>query len=341
MDTPTTTKSFWQRPEGVTGKVFLVALLLGGGFLLFSVLPTLILLMQNTIYAGILLAVIAGVAYMAMDSNVQNLVSYSYKGMMRGITKAFVQLDPIAILKSYIQDLKKNKNAMNEQVTNLRGQMQSLKRVIDDNTGKVENTLKMATQAEKKGVQAQVVLNSRKAGRLQKSNMTLQGLYTKMEVLYRVLAKMYESSSVLIEDIEDEVSVKEQERKAILAGHSAFKSAFKIISGDTDKKVLFDQAMEVLVDDYGAKVGEMERIMEISANFMSSVDLQNGVFEEDGLRLLEEWQKEGPSLLLGPEKSILISKAESRSDQLDLNAPLVSQPRTSSRYQALLEEKHT
>lgn len=62
--------------------------------------------------------------------------------------------------------------------------------------------------------------------------------------------------------------------------------------------------------------------MEMSASFMDSVDLQNGIFEEEGLKMLEKWEKEGVSLLLGEEKESLLLKANSDSDVLDLNEPI-------------------
>ena len=39
---------------------------------------------------------------------------------------------------------------------------------------------------------------------------------------------------------------------------------------------------------------------------MSSVDLQNGVFEEEGIKMLEQWEKQGVSKLLGSDKALLI-----------------------------------
>jgi len=57
--------------------------------------------------------------------------------------------------------------------------------------------------------------------------------------------------------------------------------------------------MEVIADDVANKVGEMEQFMELSANFMDSVDLQNGIFEEEGLKMLDEYEKKSTLLLLG------------------------------------------
>ena len=47
------------------------------------------------------------------------------------------------------------------------------------------------------------------------------------------------------------------------------------------------------------KVGEMERFMDMSSNLMKSIDLQNGVFEDEGMKMLEEWEKNSTLILSG------------------------------------------
>ncbi|MEM1323352.1 MAG: hypothetical protein AAGG75_24010 [Bacteroidota bacterium] len=315
-------KSFWQRPEGVTGAIFLGGLVIGGGFLLSAALPTLIALAANTLYlAGMLLA-LAVIIYMVLDPKMRNLVWYMYKSVMRWVTSLFIQIDPIGILKSYVEDLKDNLRKMNKQISQLRGQMHKLKETIHNNRRQIESNLSLASKAKEKNKQSMMILKSRKAGRLKESNMRLEDLYKKMEVLYRVLTKMYENSEILMEDIKDQVDVKEQERKVIRTSHSAMKSAMNIISGNKDKRMMFDMALEAVANDVGNKMGEMERFMEMSANFMDSVDLQNGVFEEEGLKMLEKWETEGVSLILGEEKSDLLLKANNDNEVLDLNAPV-------------------
>jgi len=104
------------------------------------------------------------------------------------------------------------------------------------------------------------------------------------------------------------------------------KSAMNIIAGNSDKREMFDQALEAIADDVSLKIGEMERFMEMSSNFMQSIDLQNGVFEEEGLQLLEKWEKEGVSLILGGEKDLLINKSKSDTDIIDLDQPIGGKP---------------
>ena len=331
------TKSFWSRPEGKTGMIFLALLLGGGAYGASMLLPFIITLMENTITAVALLAVLAGILYVAMDHRVHTLVAYFYRGSMRKVTQVLIELDPINILKSYVEDLKARRTEMNEQVGKVKGQMVKSKVIIEKNEAERINCLKLAEQAKIKGPVDAVIVNTRQAGRLEKANETLNSLYVKMEMLYRVLAKMYDSSGFLIQDIEGEVQVQIIQRDAVMAGHNAMKSAMKIIQGDTDKKMLFDQTMDYLVDDYGAKVGEMERFMEVSSNFINGVDLQNGVFQEDGMKMLEKWEKE-PSLVLKDQKTILIAKAKDSNEVLDLAAPIsVGTKKSENKYKSILE----
>lgn len=315
-------KTFWQRPEGITGMIFLGALAIGGGFLLYTLIPTIIALTQSVLGLTALILTLAAVIYMVVDPKVRNLFWYFYKSVMRWITGIFVNLDPIGILKAYVEELKDNLRKMNRQISKLRGQMHKLREVIHNNKKDIESNLNLASKAKASNERAMMILKSRKAGRLKESNMRLEDLYKKMEVMYRVLSRMYENSQILMEDIKDQVDVKEQERKAIHASNSAMQSAMSIITGDPDKRAMFDAAMEAIAEDVSKKVGEMERFMKMSSSFMDSLDLQNGVYEEKGLKMLEEWEKEGTSLLLGNEKNLLVDQANDDFDVLDLDAPL-------------------
>jgi len=318
---PMKPKNFWERPEGITGGLFMAAILLGGGYLLYQALPTLITLASNTLYLAGLLAALAAVVYMVLDPKMRNLVWYIYKSIMRSITGVFVQIDPIGILKSYIEDLKDNLGKMNSQISNLKGQMYKLGEMIKQNNANIKNNLNLAGKAKETGKDALMVLQARKAGRLQDSNVKLEDLYKRMEVLYRVLTKMYENSEIMLEDLSDQVVVKEQEYKAIKASHSAMRSAMNILSGNSDKKYMYDMALEAMADDVGQKVGEMERFMDMSKNFMDGIDLQNGVFEEEGMAMLDKWEKDGVSFLLGGDKGKIVAKANNTAETLDLNAP--------------------
>lgn len=315
---PNTPKTFWQKPEGVTGAIFLLALLAGGGYLIATFGGALLALAGNVLYLSFMLMGLAAIVYMVLDPKTRAMVGYMYKSVMRAITGIFVTIDPIGILKNYVDDLQDNLRKMSSQIGKLKGQMRNLQGIMEGNSKEIKKSLQLASVAQKQGKQQQVILSTRKAARLKESNGKYQKLYSKMEIMHRILGKMYQNSEILLEDTKDQVQLKEQEYKAIKASHSAMKSAMSVISGDPDKRAMFDQALEHIADDVAGKVGEMEQFMDMSANVMSSIDLQNGVFEEQGMKMLEEMEKQS-SLLLEDTGT------------LDLNEPIARpEPRTSS-----------
>ncbi len=303
-------KSFWSKPEGVTGTVVLAGLLIGGGAILYKYLPYLISLAGNMIYLSGMLIVLGAIIYMVLDPKMRTLIGYMYKSIMRWVTGIFVTIDPIGILKNYIEDLQDNLSKMSEQIGVLKGQIRKLQTNVTENSKEIETNLKMAQVAKNQNLEPQMVLATRKAARLQETNEKYTHLLSKMDILSKVLTKMYQNSEILLEDTKDQVKLKEEERKAIRASHSAMKSAMNVITGNADQRMMFDQALEHIADDVASKVGEMERFMELSENFMNSVDLQNGVFEEEGLKMLQSYDEKSKLLLMGD-----------RSNKFNLDAP--------------------
>ena len=144
-------KSFWQRPEGVTGGVILIGVVVVLVFFWTVISAFVISLLQSMITAIALFVVLAIIVYVILDPKFRNLVWYMYKSIMRWITGMFVQIDPIKILESYIDYLYKNLREMNTHIAKLKGQVSKLQRVIDQNRKEMQQNLKMAEQAQKKG----------------------------------------------------------------------------------------------------------------------------------------------------------------------------------------------
>jgi len=305
-------KSFWSKPEGVTGAIFLagiVGVIAWLGFSFFGAIWG-----AGVLGKAALLGALGVVAFMGVDNKTRTLISYMYQNVMRKITGIFITIDPIGILKNYISDLESNLKKMGKQIGGLKGQMRKIKTMVEENNREIENNMIIAKKAKQIGQESQLVLATRKAARLKESNSKYVALHKKMTVLYKVLTKMYSNSEILLEDTKDQVRVKEQEYKAIKASNSAMKSAMSIIKGDPDKRAMFDQTMEHLADDVSNKMGEMEQFMEMSSDFMNSIDIQNGVFEEKGMKMLEEYEKKSTLLLLG-------GLEKNDETTLDLNEP--------------------
>jgi len=302
-------KDFWEKPEGTTGMFFAALLLFGVGFLLFSLLPFIISLLTNIITAILLLFILGGIIYVITDSKFQLIASTFYKLLMKKLTGMVINIDPIAIIEDQIAYMEKNRSKMNDEMGKLKGQQKGLESVINKNQTEIEKHINTANQAKKQNMNPQVALETRQASRLKESNDRLIVLRDKIVMIYKILQKMYENSGFLLEDTRSEVETRKTEYNAMKTAYSAVRSAMKVINGDPDRMAMFEQAMDVIAQDISMKVGEMERFMEVSASFMQSIDLQNGVFEEKGMKMLEEWEKSN-SFLLGDDKQMLLNSPQ-------------------------------
>ena len=316
--------SFWKKPEGKPGMLIIMGLLATGGFLLYKFLPAIIQLMQNTLYAIGIGVILFAVVTILMNDKFRSTVWYLYKGMMRWFTGFVIELNPIAILESYVEDINAKIVKMEEQITGLKGQIGKIKRKLDDKTDELQLELERAQQAYKIGKGAEVTLHNKQAGRLKEYVGKLDSLYKKMEVLYKVLSKMKYYSEIMVKDTDMTVEIKKEEREAITKSHNIMKSAMNLIKGNDDKKIIFDQAMEFVVDDIGFKVGEMERMLEASTDFINSVELDNAVYEESGMQMLEEFDKKGMEAVFGQksqEGTVAVLPQPMAYHNLNINTP--------------------
>jgi hypothetical protein len=252
-------------------------------------MPSLIELAENIWYLGAMCAGLFVVGYVLLDKSVRTLICYLYKSLVRKATGLFIQLDPVAIIEGFLEDLKEKMITMEEQVGSLKGQIRKIKNKITEKDEKVEYFMGMARAAQSKNDQGLMNLNLRKAEREKEASRKFGVLRDKTEKLYTVLDKMKRYSGIMVEDISHEVEIKKEEREIIRTSHGVMKSAVNIINGNSDRKVIFDQAMEFIVDDIGMRIGEMERFMDVSADFMNNMDLENAMYEEKGLKALDEW----------------------------------------------------
>jgi len=177
----------------------------------------------------------------------------------------------------------------------------------------------MAKAAKSTGRNSQMVLAARTAGRLTESNKTLIQVMDKMVNLRKLLLKMREAAGFMYDDMRSDVQVREVERKAINAAYSAFKSAKEIIAGNSDDRMLYDEAMEAIVDNYSKKMGAIENFMDVSRGFIEGVDLKNLSYEQDAFARLEAFELE-----LTKEPILLSEKLGGSIDLSMVNNPIAT-----------------
>lgn len=311
-------RSFWSRPEGIAGLIFMLA---AGGVFLYrinDILAWLIRVTENTLYLGGLLAVLALVVFLVTSKDVRTGVFFLFKSLMRSLTGTIIQLNPIAIMKIYVDDLKDKRAKMNGQIDLLAGQLVKLNKKINENNEQIKQKFAEANKAnsmtDKPGMREAASLATMEGAGLQEMNQKLLPLQRNMKTVLEFMEKVNKSAEYIIKETEIKVKLKETEYQIVKESSNALRTAVSIFKGDPDKKFYFDESMEYIQDDMSNKLGEMKRAMDLSMDFINGVDIQNGLMSDKGQALLDSYNQ-------GEFKLIQLDSPEPQPTTRVMNAP--------------------
>lgn len=298
-DTTASIKSFWSRPEGKMAMLVLAGIVAVTALYGYSIiLPYIVSLLVDTVHMMYLGLEIAALGYLIFSKRMHLF----YRVIMRGITGIFVQLDPIAIIKDKLTQMKKRKAKMDEQIGEVKGQLVALDRAIDQNAKEALAGLNSAEFAKKRAatttdveeaerMRLQVAANARKAQRRKNSNIGFTALRVKLQRVYDFLVKYAAHIDFYIEDTSDEIRQKEVEYKTTSTAFGAMKMAMKVISGNAVEEDIYNQAFEMIEQDVSKKLGIMDDLTRVSQNFMDGMSVQEGAVDESALKSLEAFEQ--------------------------------------------------
>jgi hypothetical protein len=287
--------SYWSKPEGITSLLFMGGV---GALLLYYwniIAVFLIEVTQNTLYLGLLLAALAGLIFLFTSKDVRTAVFFLFKTLMRKITGTIIKLDPIAIMKIYVSDLKDKREKMQGQINQLAGQLVKLNKKINENNVSIKQKFAEANKAtelsHKPGMRETAQLATIEGAGLQEMNEKLFPLQRNMKTILEFMEKVNTSADFIIKETEIKVKLKEVEYQIVKESSNALRTAISIFKGNPDKKFYFDESMEYIQDDMSRKLGEMKRAMDLSMDFINGVDVQNGILSDKGQKMLEAYNQ--------------------------------------------------
>lgn len=309
-------KSFWERPEGTTGMVTVGLLLLGAYFGGMAIFPSLLTwlglataVVGKTIVLGVLCGILAGILFLATNSRVQTLVSFVFKSAMRKITSAFIEIDPIGIMKSYIETLQEKKEKFDNNKTSLKKQCRACAEQISAVELEIQKDTRLARAAQDSGNAGQLRVHGKNMERNTEQVGRMKNTLAKMEMLYQFLCKYSDATDLVIQDMMNDVRSRERDMQYSTTANNAMRSAWDILKGAGAGKDMYDEAMEFALNDYANKMGEIEDFMISTQSIMEGIDLQNGVWEQAALEKLSSFESKTESLLLGGEKRLMLENA--------------------------------
>ncbi len=277
-------KSFWSRPEGKTGMIAVAilagALVYGWGM----IVPFIVSMLADTLHMVFLALILAAVLFVLFSSRTHLL----FRLLMRAITGLIINIDPIGILKDHLEQMRKRREVMAQQISK-NHEMANENMRLAARAKKVATTT--ADQNEQLRMALQMKAKANQAGRLEKSNLSYQQLLGKLQNIYDLLSKWAVHIDFYIEDTDNEVKQSEIEYKTINSAYRAYRTALAVIKGNGDEAELYNATMEHLAEEAGRKLGEMEDFQRLAQNFMDTIDLENGAVETEALQKLDAYEQ--------------------------------------------------
>lgn len=326
-----TVKSFWDRKEGTTGKLFLglAAVVLGVGIFLWlpAILAFVNLVLMSAVETFALACVLLAMITLAFNKKVHLLVRNCFQLSMRWMTGLVIETDPIGILRNYIDEMKKKKQDLDNSISSVAGAKKSLETNIAAKKSDILNQKSLIKQVDSQlvplnrqmgtldpngqdfiEVQLKVGrLELSKQGFAQKAGMEMDSV-TKLSAIldqtnriYNGLRRWDQLADYQIDTTSQKVEMLAEERKTVLASAKALGAAQSILKGDPAQLTMIDQTLEFLADDTANKLGAMDDFDKFSQKYLDSMDIEKGAAASDALSKLDEFEAKmkTPSLSSG------------------------------------------
>ena len=296
---------FWKRKEGKLGMTVLagggIALLYGASLLL----PFLISLTANLLTLGALgfgLLILWGIV---TSKRFWQAATYLFKGAMWHLMDWAVGLDPVGIIKVWLEKIEGYLEDIDHDLRDLNGHIQKKNTQIEAKEKEYDQVMRelhAAKGSEEKYKGANQV-NQKQATRLDGFIKELKGLRAKLQNVYDVLSKVSCHLKLKQEDLTNEVNIEIERREAYKSVGSVITSALKILKGGQGSEI-YNLAMEKMANDTANEMGRYEDFFRQTGGLLDRIDLESEMGAQQAMELLDQWEKEnlGPQIMLSHQE---------------------------------------
>ena len=282
-------KSFWSKPEGVTGWLMIGAIAAVVIYFWGEIVPFIESMLESTLKVGIMLAVIAAVIAIVSDAKMRGALGAIFKGVARMITNMIIKIDPLGILKDHIEKLKKYLEEINNQLGIINGQAKSLQLAIENNNQAIQHNMELVQAAKLRNDIQKAQLALADINRKKSSNEDYLKILAKINTIYKFLCKMRDNSDYILQDTVNQVDEEERKYKTINAAANALGKVKKFFTNDD---ALYNDTLAHLEENFTQKLGAIDDFMIRSKGVLNNMDLTNDANLIKGIELFNQWEKD-------------------------------------------------
>lgn len=282
--------SFWDKPEGTTGMIVSGGIGLGILYGAYKVMPYLASFLSDTLHVVLSLIALFVILWVTVfDGTLRNLLWLRYKLLMRALTYSVITYDPFGVLRETQEAAKQRIKDITACLIKVKGSVADIGNTIAD-LMEESNTIKRNVDAlTRKGATKEQIDNQRI--RYAQTDEALKKLQRAYDLTNGWAGKLSHAKDAL-ETINDNIAFKirldEKVYKAVNASHTAWKLFSAAFKGDSAMDSLQADTLAFLAEDYNQKIGEIDGYMNESQKFIDGFDLQQAVYTDEGMQLLND-----------------------------------------------------
>ncbi|MBP5367936.1 MAG: hypothetical protein J6Z01_05770 [Bacteroidales bacterium] len=299
-------KSPWQKPGGTLAKVTLVALIGAAGYAFYKYLPFLIDLTKNAITLAALVGVLALIVFLVMNDTSRNFFKNLYFVIMRKLTGLIVEIDPIAIAKGKVKDMKSRLVKIDDGINKMRGLHIKNERALESNKKELNEALQRLKIVKQRGSREEGMLLERHISQLDESVKKRSLNYEKSKRMIDILTEVRKSAEIKVRYTEQEIKLKEEDYELMKANHKTLGVMKSLINPQTDEA--FEMAMEKMDTDIATWIGEMDSFLE--SGITDEISLDNAVASAKADAILDKYNNGGFAGILEDNKVNMMQNSE-------------------------------
>jgi hypothetical protein len=297
-----TPKSFWKRPEGPFGMVVLAALIAGAGVGLYVILPFLITLLTNVLYAAALTAALIVVLWLAFNPSFRTAIKNIFESTVRWFASWVVETDPIGILRNNLDDMKKEKYNLDQTLQRFAGSEERLQRSIAAKNDEINALGHKAAVAEQMAAAAKDPMERErlmlerqtfleKAGMLMQGVKQLQALEDQTSRMQNTFRHWSQIADSKIQRTENKVNFLAEQRKMILDAKATLGVGQRLLRGNPEQLKMVDMALDYLEEDTARTLGEIREFSRYTDKLLTDEQIESGAAADEAAARFAEFNQ--------------------------------------------------
>ncbi len=289
-------KTFWERPEGETGKWLLrigvvaaaIGVFYGWGTISDFVLTTIQNTFWTVIYSLGLFAVLdVTFGFEPIGQQLRNVIGNIFQSISRSIARTYTTIDPIGILNNNLDDMRKEKANLDQTVQRFSGSESMLQRSIAAKKAEAQKAYAESQQAARMAAAAtdplkkhELTLQSgtdeENAGMLLQGVQQLEALEGDTSKLLTTFQQWSMVSDAKIQRTQNKVNFLTTQRKMILDAKSTLASGQALLRGNPQQLQMVDMALEYLEEDTSRTLGEIREFSRYTDKLVTADQIESG-----------------------------------------------------------------